>query len=160
MTKITASIYVEEGDWELCKRLGYNMSEEVRSLMDLLIATSLAEDDGTTTERVTSRKRKLEEKLVLLEKKKETTEEELREVVKQESRFKEKLKIIEKNKLYSAYVRDLNKVVLDHSYDMGKVMGDDRTTVILGKLTEFGPEWTEITVLGHINKLRRYLEGY
>ncbi len=142
MTKITASIYVEEEDWELCKRLGYNMSEEVRSLIDLLIATSLSEDDGTTTKRVMSRKRRLEEKLVLLEKKRESTADELRVVIKQESRFKEKLKIIEKNKLYSAYIRDLNKVVLDHNYDMGKVMGDDRTTVILEKLAKFGPEWT------------------
>lgn len=160
--KTTVSLYVEENKWKFCKELGFNMSEELEKLMDLLLATSLTDNDPEATQTI-SRRHKLEKELRMVEKRKEEMSIEYTRVVEQENRYKLKFAAIEKNKQFSKQMREFNKIIVKNDYSLKDVMNDKATLPMLEILNEFDPEsdmWTETKVLTQINRVRRYMEGF
>ena len=64
--KKTVSPYVDASNWDLCRQLGFNMSEEIDKLLEILISTALEIQDEEGRVMMTRRIR-LEKHIGLLE---------------------------------------------------------------------------------------------
>lgn len=157
--KITVSLYVEEKKWSMCKELGFNMSSEVELLMDMLVSTSLLEDDPSVVKAV-GRKHRLEKEMKLVDKRRAEMEEEYVRVSEQEKVYQMKLAQIEDNKEFSKRIREFNKVIVRNDYSLKRVMLDPETAKHLVVLSEYETIWTETKVLQQINRVRKFMEGF
>lgn len=158
MKKRTVSLYVDELKWETVKRLGFNMSNEVEKLIDILISTAIDTDDEER--KSVTRKKRIERDLEIIEQQRVKKEKELERVSLQSVRFEEKLKVIEENREQSKLIRQLNDVIISHEYKLAAIQGDMRTVLLLEKLNAFGVVWSEGKLISHIGEIRKYLEGF
>lgn len=158
MSRKTVSLYLLANKWDMCKEFGFNMSEEVDKLMDLLLATSLTDNDPEAIKTL-SRRHKLEKELRLIEKRKTEMTEEYGRVVEQDNRYKMKLAQIEENKKLSKLLREFNKIIARHEYSFKEVMADSETEAVIEQLSEY-EDWPETKVLQQINRVRKYMEGF
>lgn len=156
--KKTVSPYVHADNWDLCRELGYNMSEEIDNLMETLIGIKLQETDEKGAETM-SMKRKLQRQLEMIDSKREEVMEKLEKAIEREKRFKLQLKTIQKNREYSAAIRDLNELILRHQYKIQKVLTDNKYEGIEKKLQGFG-RWAQSDLASQVIKIRRMVEGY
>lgn len=156
--KKTVSLYIDELKWVTVKKLGFNMSDEVEKLIDLLISSAIEIDEEDRQS--VSRKKRLERDLEILEQQKEKKEKELERVVLQSEKFQEKLKVIEENREQSKLIRELNDVIINNEYSLANVQNDPRTEQLLKRLSIFGIPWTEGKLISHIAEIRKYLEGF
>lgn len=156
--KKTVSPYVNASNWDLCREFGYNMSEEIDKLMEILIATALdiKDEEGKV---IMTRRIRLERQIELLDNKKDQLAKELEIATEQEIRFKAKLKSIEENRIYTDLIKDLNEVVLENGYRIKKILEDERAIEIMKKLEDTGL-WTNSSLPAHVSRFRKLVEGF